>query len=133
MFRTTVLLAALMLLLVSSSSESADTNGRYWTGGGPGAAGCTTFVAAMEKGRRHKIGSANYINATYGYRTYLLGFQAAYNYVAPTTCDLFGAYTEEQQLAWLENYCRTNPAETFGAATIALAKVAHGNRVQVCK
>ena len=68
-----------------------------------------------------------------GFINFVFGFRTAYNIQTPQTCDIFGQFNDEQLLAWLENYCRTQPLERFGTALIALAKEAHPRRLQSCK
>ena len=126
-------LAVLLALLPCFGSASDGKSGMYIVGGGVGSIECPKFVATMERAKAAGLGSLGYANEIYGYGMYLAGFQTAYNMQTPQTCDVFGEFTSDQRLAWLENFCRGQPLEKFGSAVVALSKEVHPRRVQSCK
>lgn len=128
------LFLTLTLLLSSSVVWSADAaSGSYVIGGGVGSVDCPKFTETMERARAAGLGTLTYVTETAGFQMYVAGFQTAYNRQTPKTCDVFGGFTSDQLLAWLDNYCKAHPLDRFGSAVIALAKEAHPRRLQTCK
>ena len=87
----------------------------------------------MERAKKHGLGTVGYVNETSGFVMFLTGFQTAYNVQTPNTCDIFGAFSTDQLLAWAENYCRREPLKKFSTAVVALAEEVHPKRVQSCR
>ena len=127
-------LVALTLLLVTTAALAGDNkSNKYIVGGGVGGVDCPQFASAMSRAKTQGIGSVGYANETYGFTMYVLGFQTAYNLQTKDTCDIFGNFSTDQLLAWLDNYCQANPLQKFGSAVIALAQEIYGNRVRSCQ
>lgn len=126
----------LVLACLVHPAAAADSTGSFWRGGGTGGVKCPDFVAAMEKGRSHGVGTIHYVREIGGFTMYLSGFQTGYNMSTPNTCDIFpgidGVEGEYPLLSWAENYCRVNSLETFGDAVISLARELHPKRKRVC-
>lgn len=125
-----------VLACLVGSVTAADSDGDFWLGGGAGGVKCPDFVAAMEKGRSHGVGTIPYVRKIGSYTMYLLGFQTGYNMSTPATCDIFpgvdGVEGEYPLLSWAENYCRANPSQRFGDAVVSLARELHPKRKRVC-
>lgn len=117
---------------MSSATAGDNKSGTYIIGGGVGGVDCPRFTSTMSKAKAHGVGSIGYVNETNGYTMYALGFQTAYNMQTKDTCDLFGNFSTDQLLAWLDNYCQAKPLEKFGSAVIALAQELHSKRVRSC-
>lgn len=133
MIRNVFLSSALYALVTTLGYAASGPEQRYIVGGGVGGVDCPNFVSTMDRTKKHGFGSVGYANETYGFQMYVLGFQTAYNYAVPNTCDIFGNYSLDQLMSWLENYCRARPLEKFGSGVLALAREIHPNRVRVCK
>ena len=131
--RLRVAIAVAWFAMVPGFVLGADAPGKYIVGGGVGNIDCPRFVSTMDRAKKFGAGSVGYVNETQGFLMYVLGFQTAYNLQTPQTCDIFDTFTSDQLLAWLENYCRAQPLERFGAAVVALAKELHPRRSQSCK
>jgi hypothetical protein len=110
-----------------------DSTGMYITGGGVGAVECPRFVSVMDRAKKFGTGTAGYVDETYGFAMYVVGFQTGYNLQTPQTCDIFAGLSSDQLLSWLENYCRAYPLERFSGAVVALAKEVHPRRARQCK
>jgi hypothetical protein len=87
----------------------------------------------MERARNFGLGTVGYATEIQGYAMFLAGFRNAYNLQTPRTCDIFDGFSSEQQLAWVENFCRQQPLEKFHSAVVALAQEVHPRRLQSCK
>jgi hypothetical protein len=123
----------LVLACLVGPATAADSKGSFWRGGGTGGVKCPDFVAAMEKGRSHGVGTIAYFREIGGFTMYLRGFQTGYNMSTPVTCDIFPGFEDAYPLlSWAENYCRANPLVTFGDAVVSLARELHPKRKRVC-
>ena len=128
-----ILAATALLALSTLPSHAADQQGRYWHGGGVGAVECPTFLQTMERAKRSGLGSVEYVSQTQSFVMFLSGFQTAYNLKTPDTCNVFADVSVNQQLFWIENYCRRNSVEVFSATVVALAEEVHPRRLLSCK
>lgn len=121
-------------LIQVPGAYAADSEGRYWLGGGTGSVSCSEFVSSMKKGKSAGIGSFTFVNETKAFDTYISGFQTGYNLLKPNTCDIFAeARNPYELLSWVENFCRANPSKRFGDAIVLLGEAYHSKRKQVCE
>ena len=125
--------SACFSLLAPLSAVAEDASGSFYTGGGVGSVDCPSFVSSMERAKKHGVGSLGYVNEMQGFVMYISGFQTAYNAQTPDTCDIFAHFSDNQLLAWAENYCSNNPLKKYGSAVLALAREVHPRRSRVCK
>jgi len=124
---------AAILCLSATNVVAEDRDGAYAVGGGVGSVECSKFVSIIEQARYRWIATMGYVNDANAFAMYLAGFQTAYNHAAPDTCDIFNGVDYDRLLTWIEVYCRTNPSDRFGTATIALANELHPNRLRNCR
>jgi hypothetical protein len=112
---------------------AADSEGRFWLGGGVGSVSCSQFVSSMKQVESSETGSPSFVEATQGFTMYISGFQTGYNFSTHNTCDIFAeAKTSYELLSWVEKYCQSNPAKRFGDAVVSLGNAYHSKRKQVC-
>lgn len=129
----TKFVATTLLCVAIGVSAADDRSGAFHRGGGVGSVECPQFVAIMSRAKVQGIGSIGYANETYGFVSYVLGFQTAYNINTKDTCDIFGNLSTDQLLAWAENYCQAKPLERFGTAVVALSFEVYGKRIRTCQ
>ena len=123
----------LLLLTATTLFAAEDKTGQHYIGGGVGSVVCPSFTSSLATAKVKGVGSVGYWRETSAFTHYISGFQTAYNLQTNDTCDIFGNFTNEQLLAWLDNYCQANPLEKFGAAVISLSREVHSKRVRVCR
>jgi len=109
-------------LLFSISAFAADKTGSFYRGGGVGSVECLKFIASMEKGRSHGVGTLGYVQETQGYLMYVAGFRTGYNMAATDIYDVFSGLGDESLLLKLESICTKDPAMKFGDAVVSLVK-----------
>ncbi|QLG87667.1 hypothetical protein HQ393_05025 [Chitinibacter bivalviorum] len=119
-------------LTIPTIANAEDKNGNFVVGGGVGGVECPEFVSTMERATSHGLGSSEYTQAIYPYVMFIAGFMTGYNAQAKDTCNIFDSYSNDQRLAWLNNYCKSNPLDKFGSAVIKLSKEVYPKRKKSC-
>lgn len=131
LMKVTIALVFLLWLLMPPAYSAETGTGAYFMGGGVGGLSCPNFVETISRAKAHGIGSVNYAIETSGFLMYVLGFRTAYNLQTSDTYDIFDNFEDSQLLAWLDDYCKTNPLKKFSDAVVSLSQEAYSLRKKV--
>ncbi len=101
----TVMMALFTAMLISSVSWAADKDGAY-VSFGVGTRSCAGWVTARK---------ADDIRAVQ-YQEWLLGYLSAYNNWVHKGQNIAGKTDKKGLLAWIDNYCRGNGADSLAQA-----------------
>lgn len=110
-------LGGLAFLLATPPSWADDSNANHavW---GIGRTSCHGYSQARAAGEFTE------------YKVYSMGYLTAYNALTPNTYNVSGAADLNGVLAWLDDYCRKTPVDSFDHALRQMVTQMHESRVK---
>jgi hypothetical protein len=115
-----LLAAVFFLLALSSYAEALDSSGTRYSIQGTGTKSCGAYLEARRQRGIEEV----------QFSAWLAGFITAVNYELQDTYDVLGSTDIYGALGWVDNFCQSNPTESFSRASVLLAKSLYPKRAR---
>jgi hypothetical protein len=127
LMRTVLLAYVLFAMSASAAAQSQNPQYQAFVGIGVGQSSCGKYIeaaAAEHKFKEPGDSPDSYRTSRYGsFVSFADGFITGSNYGDPDNREVGQNTDHSGRMAWLENYCRSNPLNAFAEALSALRKV----------